>query len=197
MSLECYTKAMKRDGYMAVAYLQRGITYVLLHKYFKALKMEIVPLDEAIKDFTKVLQVMGEREFIDYTQLGLHYALYRWEVLYNLGLCYYHKKMFGVAQKRMCEASLAVAINPTIISNHSLLIDNIAVNKINVLKSRLEHTKNKQERKNAEKHISELEHQHNLLSKVRNLQDKGNIIINKEDWIEVAKRKNGKVIMNI
>ncbi|CAH2316912.1 NADPH oxidase activator 1 [Pelobates cultripes] len=78
-SLEAYNKSVIRDPCLAVGYFQRSYVNYKLQRYEKALC-----------DCHHSLAQLRNNKVIDYKQLGLHYLLYSWEILYNTAviLCY-------------------------------------------------------------------------------------------------------------
>ncbi|KAJ3108141.1 hypothetical protein HDU97_002053 [Phlyctochytrium planicorne] len=76
-AINCLTRAISCDVYLAVAYFQRGVCF-----YSKNM------LSEALADFTDALAFLRGNLVIDYTQLGLAYKLYACEVSFNRGLCF-------------------------------------------------------------------------------------------------------------
>ncbi|KAI8917317.1 hypothetical protein BC831DRAFT_384008, partial [Entophlyctis helioformis] len=72
-----YSAALAADNYLAVAFLQKGYAYFMLEDYGRAERC-----------YNMVLELLLENDFIDYTQLGLKYRLYRCEVHFNRAMCY-------------------------------------------------------------------------------------------------------------
>ncbi|KAJ3126173.1 hypothetical protein HK098_007805 [Nowakowskiella sp. JEL0407] len=70
-------RAIALDNFFAVAYFQRGACFF---------SQDLIK--EALDDFNKTLELMRNNQFIDYTQLGLDYKLFTFEILFNMGLCY-------------------------------------------------------------------------------------------------------------
>ncbi|KAJ3213150.1 hypothetical protein HDU67_003237 [Dinochytrium kinnereticum] len=85
-TIECLSKAIACDEYMAVSYFQRGALF-----YYKGMYAE------ALADFNDALTFLRGNLLIDYTQLGLEFKLYACEVTYNRGLCFVALKQVEVA----------------------------------------------------------------------------------------------------
>ncbi|KAJ2743196.1 hypothetical protein GGI20_003923 [Coemansia sp. BCRC 34301] len=102
-AIEAYDQALKLDQYLVVAFFQRGVA-----------KMIQQHNPEAMDDFNNALKFLRDNEFIDYTQLGLDYKVYRCEVLYNRALCY-----FCLGQEREARNDLFDASKRTAEERHS------------------------------------------------------------------------------
>ncbi|KAJ3046065.1 hypothetical protein HDV00_003815 [Rhizophlyctis rosea] len=76
-AISALTRAIGCDGFLAVAYFQRGAALYNLNN----LEDSIVDLDAALIRFRG-------NPYIDYTQLGLNYKLYACEVHFNRGLAW-------------------------------------------------------------------------------------------------------------
>ncbi|XP_046328363.2 neutrophil cytosol factor 2-like [Haliotis rufescens] len=74
-ALKWFSDAITKDPFLAVAYFQRGCTYLKLQRY-----------REAGVDFQSTLEKMRGSSLIDYRQLGLPIKLYTSQVLMNLAL---------------------------------------------------------------------------------------------------------------
>ncbi|TPX69041.1 hypothetical protein SpCBS45565_g02649 [Spizellomyces sp. 'palustris'] len=72
----CYTRALDADPYLAVAYFQRAYCWFMQEAY-----------DRAERDYTTGLGLLRENDYIDYSQLGLKYRLYRCEIHFNRAMC--------------------------------------------------------------------------------------------------------------
>ncbi|XP_046554889.1 neutrophil cytosol factor 2-like isoform X2 [Haliotis rubra] len=74
-ALKWFSDAITKDPFLAVAYFQRGCTYLKLKRY-----------REAEADFRSTLDKMRGSNLIDYRQLGLPIKLYTSQVLMNLAV---------------------------------------------------------------------------------------------------------------
>ncbi|KAJ3146820.1 hypothetical protein HDU86_008378 [Geranomyces michiganensis] len=72
----CYTDALAADPYLAAAYFQRAYCSFMTERYA-----------DAEDDYTRALRLLRDNDYIDYTQLGLKYRLYRCEIHYNRAMC--------------------------------------------------------------------------------------------------------------
>ncbi|XP_042528603.1 NADPH oxidase activator 1 isoform X1 [Dipodomys spectabilis] len=72
-ALQAFDQAVTKDTCMAVGFLQRGVVNFQLERF-----------QEALLDFQRALAQLRGNATIDYTQLGLHFRLQAWEVLYNV-----------------------------------------------------------------------------------------------------------------
>ncbi|KAI8820006.1 uncharacterized protein EV422DRAFT_487724, partial [Fimicolochytrium jonesii] len=72
----CYTNAIGADPYLAVAFFQRAYCAYMTEDY-----------QRADGDYAMALELLRENDFIDYSQLGLKYRLYRCEAHYNRAMC--------------------------------------------------------------------------------------------------------------
>ncbi|XP_060245618.1 NADPH oxidase activator 1 isoform X2 [Meriones unguiculatus] len=71
-ALRAFDQALTKDTCMAVGFFQRGMANFKLERF-----------QEAVSDFQLALAQLRGNAAIDYTQLGLHFKLQAWEVLYN------------------------------------------------------------------------------------------------------------------
>ncbi|XP_055456480.1 NADPH oxidase activator 1 isoform X2 [Psammomys obesus] len=71
-ALRAFDQALTKDTCMAVGFFQRGVANFQLERF-----------QEAVSDFQLALAQLRGNAAIDYTQLGLHFKLQAWEVLYN------------------------------------------------------------------------------------------------------------------
>ena len=74
-AIECFSRAVEKDNYMAVGYFQRGVGYMKCSRWA-----------DAKKDFEKCRQNFRSKNSIDYKILGLRSNLHISEVLYNLAV---------------------------------------------------------------------------------------------------------------
>ncbi|XP_029418441.1 NADPH oxidase activator 1 isoform X2 [Nannospalax galili] len=72
-ALRAFDQAVTKDTCMAVGFLQRGVANFHLERF-----------QEAVSDFQLALIQLRGNAAIDYTQLGLHFRLKAWDVLYNM-----------------------------------------------------------------------------------------------------------------
>ncbi|KAJ1997692.1 hypothetical protein GGI04_005307, partial [Coemansia thaxteri] len=93
-AISAYDSALRLDQYLVVAYFQRGVAKMVQQRN-----------EAALEDFGSALQYLRENEFIDYTQLGLEYKVYRCEVLYNRALCRFCMRQEDEAQADLAEAA--------------------------------------------------------------------------------------------
>ncbi|KAL2911725.1 hypothetical protein HK105_208782 [Polyrhizophydium stewartii] len=71
-----YSAALAADPYLAVAFLQKAYAYFVLQDYSRAERC-----------YNMIVELLLENDYIDYTQLGLKYRLYRCEVFFNRAMC--------------------------------------------------------------------------------------------------------------
>ncbi|KAJ7172948.1 hypothetical protein C8R43DRAFT_1119770 [Mycena crocata] len=71
-AIDAFTNAIEMDGYLAIAFFQRGVSYFNGEKYA-----------EALKDFSKARQMMRTNVEINYDVLGLDYRLTLIHILFN------------------------------------------------------------------------------------------------------------------
>ncbi|KAI8885733.1 hypothetical protein K501DRAFT_331750 [Backusella circina FSU 941] len=74
-AITAFNRAIANDTYLAVAYLQRGVSLFLLGD-----------VKGARDDFDTTYQYLRGNSLINYQQLGLHFKLYSCEVLFNRGI---------------------------------------------------------------------------------------------------------------
>ncbi|XP_044532666.1 neutrophil cytosol factor 2 isoform X3 [Gracilinanus agilis] len=67
---KAFTRSLKRDQHLAVAYFQRGIVFYKMEKY-----------DSALKDLKEALTELRGNQLIDYKILGLQFKLFACEVV--------------------------------------------------------------------------------------------------------------------
>ncbi|XP_053523809.1 NADPH oxidase activator 1 isoform X12 [Artibeus jamaicensis] len=72
-ALRAFDQAVAKDVYLAVGFFQRGVANFQLERS-----------QEALSDFQVALAQLRGNSAIDYTQLGLHFKLQAWEVLFNV-----------------------------------------------------------------------------------------------------------------
>nr|XP_046241626.1 NADPH oxidase activator 1 isoform X2 [Scatophagus argus] len=77
LALQALDLAIAKDERLAVGFFQRS-----------AVMMQIDRLEEALSDCIWAQKHMRENTVIDYTQLGLRFKLYSWQVLYNAAAVY-------------------------------------------------------------------------------------------------------------
>uniref|UniRef100_A0AAY4B503 SH3 domain-containing protein n=1 Tax=Denticeps clupeoides TaxID=299321 RepID=A0AAY4B503_9TELE len=82
-----------KDGHLAVAFAQRGITFYKKEKY-----------EEALADFKLALKELRDNNLIDYSPLGLRYKLHACEVLHNMGLVHAQLGDWEKAQENLFSA---------------------------------------------------------------------------------------------
>ncbi|OAD03212.1 hypothetical protein MUCCIDRAFT_123428, partial [Mucor lusitanicus CBS 277.49] len=75
-AITAFNRAVAKDPYFAVGYLQRGVSMFLLGN-----------LELAKDDFDSAFQKLRGNSLINYQQLGLQFRLYSCEVLFNRGIC--------------------------------------------------------------------------------------------------------------
>ncbi|KAJ1550136.1 hypothetical protein HK096_008560, partial [Nowakowskiella sp. JEL0078] len=76
-AIRALNQAIDYDTFFAVAYFQRGACFF---------SQDL--LEEAMNDFNQADRLMLDNTQIDYTQLGLDFKLFSFEILFNRGLCY-------------------------------------------------------------------------------------------------------------
>eukprot|EP00729_Bicosta_minor_P022370 gene22370-859_t len=74
-AIEALSESIQRDGFSAVAYFNRGVSYYTLGKYA-----------DALGDFEKAEKYLKDNIVIDYKQLHLKFALYKCVVVHNSAL---------------------------------------------------------------------------------------------------------------
>ncbi|KAJ3154048.1 hypothetical protein HDU89_008917 [Geranomyces variabilis] len=72
----CYSDSLTADPYLAAAYFQRAYCSFMTERYA-----------DAEDDYTRALRLLRDNDYIDYTQLGLKYRLYRCEIHFNRAMC--------------------------------------------------------------------------------------------------------------
>ncbi|KAI8902613.1 hypothetical protein BC833DRAFT_572686 [Globomyces pollinis-pini] len=72
-----YTRAIEADPYMAISYFQRANALFYVGE-----------LDDALLSYQKCLKLLLNNDYIDYTQLGMNFKLYRCEIVFNVALCF-------------------------------------------------------------------------------------------------------------
>ncbi|KAJ3020799.1 hypothetical protein HKX48_000180 [Thoreauomyces humboldtii] len=72
----CYANALDADPYLAVAFFQRAYCAFMVEDY-----------ENAESDYTNALLLLRNNDYIDYTQMGLKYRLYRSEIHFNRAMC--------------------------------------------------------------------------------------------------------------
>lgn len=78
-AISSFTKAVKLDNYLSIAYFQRGVSY-----------MHLLDNESAFEDFNDAILYLRGNRFIDYTQLGLEFRLQASEILYNRALALFN-----------------------------------------------------------------------------------------------------------
>ncbi|XP_063423139.1 neutrophil cytosol factor 2-like isoform X2 [Mytilus trossulus] len=70
-------EAIKKDPHLAVAFYHRAVQYLKLKKY-----------NEALDDLDRAEQSLRGSSFIKYSQLGLNFTLYKFEIQFNRAVCF-------------------------------------------------------------------------------------------------------------
>ncbi|CAG2191047.1 NCF2 [Mytilus edulis] len=70
-------EAIKKDPHLAVAFYHRAVQYLKLKKY-----------GEALDDLDRAEQSLRGSSFIKYSQLGLNFTLYKFEIQFNRAVCF-------------------------------------------------------------------------------------------------------------
>ncbi|KAI8999205.1 hypothetical protein BC832DRAFT_542028 [Gaertneriomyces semiglobifer] len=83
-ALSYYSQALDSDPYLAVAYFQRSYCFFMLEDY-----------NSAERDYAACLDLLRENDYIDYSQLGLKYRLYRCEIHFNRAMCWHSLAVSG------------------------------------------------------------------------------------------------------
>ncbi|KAI8799709.1 hypothetical protein BJ742DRAFT_781097 [Cladochytrium replicatum] len=92
-AIQIYTRALRADPYLAVAYFQRAYSYFILDDY-----------NSAYDDFSQALDLLLDNDAIDYTQMGLKYQLYRCEILFNRAMSLQQLNADSQANEDLSEA---------------------------------------------------------------------------------------------
>ncbi|XP_013362178.1 PREDICTED: NADPH oxidase activator 1 isoform X3 [Chinchilla lanigera] len=92
-ALQAFDQAVTKDTCMAVGFLQRGVAHFQLERF-----------QEALADFQLALEQLRGNSVIDYTQLGLHFRLQAWEVLYNMASAQCRLGLWAEAADTLAEA---------------------------------------------------------------------------------------------
>ncbi|KAI8799246.1 hypothetical protein BJ742DRAFT_158384 [Cladochytrium replicatum] len=92
-AIQIYTRALRADPYLAVAYFQRAYSYFILDDY-----------NSAYDDFSQALDLLLDNDAIDYTQMGLKYQLYRCEILFNRAMSLQQLNADSQANQDLSEA---------------------------------------------------------------------------------------------
>ena len=95
-----FTNATYQDPYFAVAYFQRGVSQWLMNR-----------VKDALESFCDAKKLMRSNSFIDYTQLGLPYKLYAFEVFFNCALCELTLGNTSSAMSHLMDAENAMALD--------------------------------------------------------------------------------------
>ncbi|NXJ77168.1 NCF2 factor, partial [Trogon melanurus] len=74
---EAFTRSIRCDKHLAVAYFQRGTVFYRRQNH-----------EKAVEDFKEALAQLRGNQLIDYKILGLRYRLFACEILYNIALVY-------------------------------------------------------------------------------------------------------------
>ncbi|CAH6788661.1 Noxa1 [Phodopus roborovskii] len=93
-ALRAFDQAVTKDTCMAVGFFQRGVANFLLKRF-----------QEAMSDFQLSLAQLRGNAAIDYTQLGLHFRLQAWEVLYNMASAQCRAGLWAKAADTLVEAT--------------------------------------------------------------------------------------------
>ncbi|CAO2598433.1 NADPH oxidase activator 1 [Lemmus lemmus] len=92
-ALRTFDQAVTKDPCMAVGFFQRGVANFQLERF-----------QEAVSDFLLALAQLRGNAAIDYTQLGLHFKLHAWEVLYNMASAQCQAGLWTEAADTLAEA---------------------------------------------------------------------------------------------
>nr|XP_045017179.1 NADPH oxidase activator 1 [Jaculus jaculus] len=92
-ALRAFDQAVTKDPCMAVGFLQRGVANFQLGRFL-----------EALSDFQLALVQLRGNAAIDYNQLGLHFRLQAWEVLYNVASAQCQTGLWMEAANTLAEA---------------------------------------------------------------------------------------------
>ncbi|ERE70617.1 NADPH oxidase activator 1 [Cricetulus griseus] len=93
-ALRAFDQAVTKDTCMAVGFFQRGVANFQLERF-----------QEAVSDFQLTLAQLRGNAAIDYTQLGLHFKLQAWEVLYNMASAECQAGLWAKAADTLVEAT--------------------------------------------------------------------------------------------
>jgi len=100
--IESFTRALECDSYFALAFFQRGVLFYNLNEF-----------ENALYDWEDCLERLRGNTHIDYTQLGVEYALQECYVLMNIGLAQMQLGDYNTGL-RYFDQALAAARNATI-----------------------------------------------------------------------------------
>ncbi|XP_036892553.1 NADPH oxidase activator 1 isoform X2 [Sturnira hondurensis] len=92
-ALRAFDQAVAKDVYLAVGFFQRGVANFQLERS-----------QEALSDFQTALAQLRGNAAIDYTQLGLHFKLQAWEVLFNVAAAQCGLGLWAEAARSLEEA---------------------------------------------------------------------------------------------
>ncbi|KAJ3021678.1 hypothetical protein HKX48_008057 [Thoreauomyces humboldtii] len=109
-AITCYTNALGADPFLAVAYFQRAYCAFMQEEY-----------QEAETDYASALMLLRENDFIDYTQLGLKYRLYRCEIHFNRAMCAH-----SIGDRAACTQDLTSAQRVTRTDEQRAIVDRAA-----------------------------------------------------------------------
>ncbi|XP_036892558.1 NADPH oxidase activator 1 isoform X7 [Sturnira hondurensis] len=90
---QAFDQAVAKDVYLAVGFFQRGVANFQLERS-----------QEALSDFQTALAQLRGNAAIDYTQLGLHFKLQAWEVLFNVAAAQCGLGLWAEAARSLEEA---------------------------------------------------------------------------------------------
>ncbi|XP_055063346.2 neutrophil cytosol factor 2 [Misgurnus anguillicaudatus] len=90
---KAFDRSIGKDGHLAVAFFQRGVTFYKKEKF-----------EESLLDFQQAFKQLRGNQLIDYKPLGLTYKLYACEVLYNMGLIHAQTGKWEKAQENLLTA---------------------------------------------------------------------------------------------
>ncbi|XP_052004940.1 neutrophil cytosol factor 2-like isoform X1 [Xyrauchen texanus] len=90
---KAFDGSIGKDGHLAVAFFQRGVTFYKKNKF-----------EESLLDFQQAFKQLRGNQLIDYKPLGLRYKLYVCEVLHNMGLVQAQLEKWEKAQENLLTA---------------------------------------------------------------------------------------------
>ncbi|XP_053412604.1 NADPH oxidase activator 1 isoform X2 [Nycticebus coucang] len=93
-ALRAFDRAVTHDACMAIGFFQRGVANFQLERF-----------QEALSDFREALAQLRDNAAIDYTQLGLRFRLWAWEVLYNVAATQCQLGLWTEASNSLVEAT--------------------------------------------------------------------------------------------
>ena len=83
-----FAKAVECDYFLAIGYLQKGVSHLMLGEY-----------ENAIKSWEDGIETMKNTDYVDYGAIHLSYILGKSELMMNMAIGYYHLGKMDMAKK--------------------------------------------------------------------------------------------------